>query len=69
MPVNVFTTLDDPLASDVTAAQGINAAGQIVGAYFNASGLHGFLYRRLANRVSEPGHRDQGLPCPFARTA
>jgi hypothetical protein len=32
MPVNVFTTLDDPLASGVTVGQGINAAGQIVGA-------------------------------------
>jgi uncharacterized membrane protein len=43
MPVNVYTTLDDPLATGTTAALGINGAGQIVGIYTNASGTHGFL--------------------------
>jgi hypothetical protein len=36
-----FTTLDDPLASTAdrsTAAYGINAQGQIVGSYTNATG-------------------------------
>jgi len=44
MPVNVFTTLDDPLATNGTDAFGINAMGQIVGLYEDASGNHGFLY-------------------------
>jgi probable HAF family extracellular repeat protein len=43
MPVNVFTTLDDPLATNGTDAFGINAMGQIVGLYEDASGNHGFL--------------------------
>src|SRR5436190_23887020 len=46
MPVNTYTTLDDPSAgSGGTVAQGINAAGQIVGYYLDASfKSHGFLY-------------------------
>src|SRR5258707_1379444 len=45
MPVNIFTALDDPSArtGGATEAFGINAAGQVVGQYRNASGLHGFL--------------------------
>jgi probable HAF family extracellular repeat protein len=43
MPVNVYTPLDDPLASTATGALGINGAGQIVGYYTHASGTHGFL--------------------------
>src|SRR5262249_60175385 len=43
MPVNVYTTLDDPSATSTTVALGINGIGQIVGAYANASGTHGFL--------------------------
>jgi probable HAF family extracellular repeat protein len=42
-----YTTLDDPLAagdaSGGTFPSGINAKGQIVGFYFNATGTHGFL--------------------------
>src|SRR5207244_377018 len=39
-----YTTLDDPsAATGTTLAFGINAAGQVVGQYRNASGLHGFL--------------------------
>jgi probable HAF family extracellular repeat protein len=44
MPVTIYSTLDDPLATDGTDAFGINAAGQIVGQYQSASGTHGFLY-------------------------
>src|SRR5438270_711057 len=48
MPVNVYTTLDDPLAganAAGTAANGINDTGQIVGWYEDGSGgLHSFLY-------------------------
>src|SRR5438128_1308787 len=43
MPVNVYTTLDDPSATGTTGALGINGTGQIVGFYTNASGTHGFL--------------------------
>ena len=46
MPVYTYTPIDDPSAGpEGTNAWGINDAGQIVGAYFDASGhLHGFLY-------------------------
>src|SRR5262245_18152843 len=48
MPVYTYTTLDDPLAvgGDTlgTYASGINAAGQIVGYYNDATTTHGFLY-------------------------
>src|SRR6516164_5232068 len=44
MPVYTYTTLDDPSAINNTQAFGINASGQIVGSYSNASGIHGFLY-------------------------
>ena len=43
MPINIFTTIDDPLATTRTIAFGINDAGQIVGTYTDASGGHGFL--------------------------
>jgi hypothetical protein len=44
MPVCTYTTLDDPLVvNNATDAFGINAAGQIVGAYGDNTGLHGFL--------------------------
>jgi hypothetical protein len=33
MPINVFTTLDDPSATNTTIAEGINNMGQIVGSY------------------------------------
>src|SRR4029077_7209369 len=36
---------DDPSATSITFAQGINASGDIVGYYQNSStGYHGFLY-------------------------
>lgn len=38
-----FTPIDVPGAIGYTAAFGINARGQIVGAYFNGTGVHGFL--------------------------
>ena len=40
----LYTTLNDPSATNGTAATGINAAGQIVGTYQNASGNHGFFF-------------------------
>ena len=43
MPVNIFTTVEDPLATQDTQGGGINNAGQIVGDYADASGGHGFL--------------------------
>src|SRR5437764_13238642 len=45
MPVYTYTTLDDPSANNNTQAFGINASGQIVGQYTDASNhTHGFLY-------------------------
>jgi probable HAF family extracellular repeat protein len=45
MPVYTYTTLDDPSANNFTQAYGINASGQIVGEYIDASNhTHGFLY-------------------------
>ncbi len=41
MPVYTYTTLDEPNATTITQAFGINNAGQIVGGYDFA---HGFLY-------------------------
>jgi hypothetical protein len=35
----IFTTLDDPLATEGTLALGINARGEIVGLYGDASGV------------------------------
>src|SRR5437588_6091302 len=45
MPVNVYTTFDNPLntSGDGTLASGINDTGQIVGTYADAGGVHGFL--------------------------
>ena len=44
MPVQTFTTLNDPLATDGTLAHGINGSGQIVGQYANNNtGINGFL--------------------------
>jgi hypothetical protein len=43
MPINVFTTLDDPLATNDTEAHGINNSGQIVGYYLDANRhAHGY---------------------------
>jgi probable HAF family extracellular repeat protein len=46
MPINVYTILDDPKATSGTQAFGINASGQVVGSYSDATGggTHGFLY-------------------------
>jgi probable HAF family extracellular repeat protein len=44
-----YFTLDDPSATLGTQAFGINNSGQIVGAYVNASGTHGFLYDPTSN--------------------
>jgi probable HAF family extracellular repeat protein len=44
MPVDTFTTLDDPSATNGTISWGINTSGQIVGYYLDASDKnHGFL--------------------------
>jgi len=44
MPVNVFTTIDDPAASTgTTLSFDINNLGRIVGQFADASGTHGFL--------------------------
>jgi probable HAF family extracellular repeat protein len=43
MPVYTYTTIDDPLNTQGSIANGINASGQIVGSYTNNSGDHGFL--------------------------
>jgi uncharacterized membrane protein len=44
MPIRVFNTFDDPFAfADSTSAFGVNGMDQIVGAYRNATGRHGFL--------------------------
>jgi probable HAF family extracellular repeat protein len=61
MPVNTYTTLDDPLATNGTFAWGINASGQIVGSYGDASIFyHGFLYSGGSSPPST-------APCPAAR--
>src|SRR5262245_1998383 len=45
MPIFAYTTLDDPSAVNGTFATGVNAAGQVVGSYTDASGIsHGFVY-------------------------
>jgi uncharacterized membrane protein len=44
MPVQTFTTLNDPLATDhFTNATGINASGSVVGSYEASAVVHGFL--------------------------
>ena len=45
MPVYTYTTLDDPLATIETFAQGINGSGQIVGYYYAqaSNSFQGFL--------------------------
>ena len=43
MPVQTFTSLNDPLAIQGTQAVGINAAGDIVGFYATATSINGFL--------------------------
>jgi probable HAF family extracellular repeat protein len=40
-----FTPIDVPGAS-FTVAHGINSRGQIVGGYFDSTGVHSFLYDR-----------------------
>jgi probable HAF family extracellular repeat protein len=44
MPTYTYTTLDDPLGTNVTLANGINATGHIVGTYADSGSEHGFLY-------------------------
>jgi probable HAF family extracellular repeat protein len=45
MPINIFTTIDDPLATgDITLAADINESGQIVGLFESADfSAHGFV--------------------------
>src|SRR5262245_63970327 len=44
MPVYNYTTLDGPFLGDETFANGINAAGLIVGYYIFFGHHHGFIY-------------------------
>jgi hypothetical protein len=44
-----YFTLDDPSATRGTHAEGINDAGQIVGEYADAGGIHGFLMVSASN--------------------
>lgn len=39
-----FTTIDDPVATQGTTAEGISDNGQIAGGYNDSAGAHGFLY-------------------------
>ena len=57
MPVQTYTTLDDPSATAGTFVQGINSSGQIVGYYHDnqGSGLHGFLCAAHRLRAELPG--------------
>jgi uncharacterized membrane protein len=43
MPINIFTTFDDPSAVSGTQASGVNGTDQIVGIYQGSTGTHGFL--------------------------
>jgi hypothetical protein len=43
MPIFTYTTLDDPLATGGTFAQGINNSGQIVG-YYLADGTRAWTH-------------------------
>jgi probable HAF family extracellular repeat protein len=43
MPINTFATIDDPSAIRGTFADGINAAGQIVGSFNTANSFEGFV--------------------------
>jgi hypothetical protein len=59
MPVQTFTTLNDPLAPSGTQPVGINAAGDIVGIYVTATGVDGFLlsggtYTTIADPLGHP---------------
>src|SRR4051794_32839876 len=38
-----FTTINNPLATGMTYAFGINDSGQVTGYYNNATGTHGFV--------------------------
>src|SRR5436309_238930 len=44
MPINIFTTIDDPLGTEGINAAGINGSGQIVGAYQVSGLIHGFVF-------------------------
>ena len=66
MPVYTYTTIDDPLATANTHANGINDNGQIVGSYTNNSGGHGFLlsggtYTTLDGPIFVGGNSAQGI--------
>ena len=60
MPIYTYTTLEDPLAPDITEAYGINDNGQIVGYSFDAS-YHGFLYSNGAyTTLNDPSAGSSG---------
>jgi uncharacterized membrane protein len=66
MPYNIYTGLDDPLATGGTFPTGINAAGQIVGYYNNSAGFRGFLlsegaYTSLNDFIATGGTQAFGI--------
>jgi len=67
MPVYTYTPIQEPFAlGSHTAANGINATGQIVGYYINAGGNHGFLlsggtYTSLDDPLATQGTNALGI--------
>jgi hypothetical protein len=73
MPINMFTTLDDPSASSGTFADGINSVGQIVGAFNQANSFDGFVRNSdgtfiTLNDMRRPQTAPAGAPPKFAAT-
>src|SRR5260370_35238129 len=63
MPVYIYTTLDDPSATNGTFGNGINDAGQIVGNITNSSGNHGFLLSGgTYTAIDDPSANNQTFP-------
>jgi hypothetical protein len=62
MPINIFNTFGDPLASiGTTQAFGVNGMDQIVGYYQNTSGVHGFLESGgIYTTLDDPSANPQG---------
>src|SRR5262245_15930287 len=67
MPVNIFTTIDDPSNNFNTEAEGINGSGQIVGSFSRPSGrgtdFHGFVLGGSFTTFDDPlsGERTQAV--------
>jgi len=55
-PAFCFTSIDVPGATQTTNAMGINARGDVVGAFSDAAGTHGYLLRNgVFTRIDYPG--------------